>query len=252
MMKWKSPIICWMLFLGSLFDLQASHFEASNNPKRGLAIIGDAWHPAAYLYISIVKQMEEKGIMTDIIYDYEVPFDKLDEYDIIVISRYGMNDVLNFKEGLFLTSGQKDNHWINPDQESRIEEFVKNGGNLFLHHAGHAYYSQNGPITRVAKATHKGHPPRIKIRIYPTDQMPELTEGVEPFEVVDEEYLMEIEESTTVFLKSYSEKNGIMNQGWVHKYGKGKVVILVPGHDATALEHEMVHRLISNVIDYLH
>ena len=39
--------------------------------------------------------------------------------------------------------------------------------------------------------------------------MPELTEGTEPFEVVDEEYRMEIEPSTNVFLKSYSENNGI-------------------------------------------
>ncbi len=158
-MNKKSLIICTLSFLACFVDLHANDTQTSDNQKRGLAIIGDAWHNAAYLYMSIVQQMEEKGIKTDVIYDYDVPFDKLDEYDIIVISRYGMNDILNFQEGLFLTPVQKNNQWITSDQEDKIEEYVRKGGNLFLHHAGHAYYSQNGSITNLAKATHGGHPP---------------------------------------------------------------------------------------------
>ncbi len=79
-MKRKNFIICTLLFLVCFIDLYANNIKTSDNQKsgRGLAIIGDAWHPAAYLYRSIVKQMEEKGIKTDVIYDYDVPFDKLE------------------------------------------------------------------------------------------------------------------------------------------------------------------------------
>lgn len=249
----KRIVLVILIFLLTVFnfELSAREFNVTDDSRKGLVIIGDAWHSAAQQYIAIVKQMEKKGIKTDVIYDYKVPFDKLDQYDIIVISRWGLNDLYNFKEGLFLTPEWKENIWMTREQENKIEEYVKNGGNLFLHHAGHAYYSENGGITRLAKATHEGHPPRIEIEIYPTGDMPELTNGIQTFSITDEEYRMEIDESTTVFLKSQSEKNGVTNQGWVHDYGSGKVVVLVPGHDSSSLRHKSVKLLISNVIDYL-
>ena len=232
-------------------ELSAGEVIKTQESKRGLAIIGDAWHSAAYQYTSIVKQMKNKGVETDVVYDYDVPFDGLEVYDIIVISRWGLDDLHNFKEGLFLSPEWKENQWMTSEQEEKIEEYVKNGGNLFLHHAGHAYYSEGGSIRRLAKATHEGHPPRVEIEVYPTGDMPELSKGIKPFRITDEEYRMEIDESTTVFLKSKSEKNGVANQGWVHDYGQGKVVVLVPGHDSNSLGKKSVKQLISNVIDYL-
>jgi type 1 glutamine amidotransferase len=163
-----------------------------------------------------------------------------------------MNDLYNFKNDLFLKGAKwKENIWVTRDQEKKLEEFVQNGGSLFMHHDGHCYYNENGAITRLAKATHDGHPEKIEIEIYPTGDMPELTEGIEPFKVLEEEFRMEIQDSTTVFLKSHSQEHGTANQGWAHEYGKGRVVVLVPGHDTYALQHKMVRKLISNAIDYL-
>ena len=250
-MKRKGLIVLVLSFTMFAFEWPSLDPQTPDNSKKGLAIIGDAWHAAAPLYMAIVKQMQNKGIETDVVYDYEVPFENLDEYDIIVMSRWGLDDLYNFQEGLFLTPEWMEHLWLTSEQEGKIEKFVENGGKLFLHHAGHAYYPENGGIRRLAKATHKGHPPRIEIEISPTDAMPELTKGVEPFKVVDEEYRMEIDESTTIFLKSHSAKNGTANQGWVHDYGEGKVVVLVPGHDMNALRNKSVKVLISNVIGYL-
>ena len=196
--------------------------------------------------------MEKKGIQTDVVYDNDVPFDKLSDYDIIVISRYGINDLHNFEHGLFLKGPKtNENKWVTKDQENKFEEYVRNGGSLFMHHDGHCYYNENGAIARLAKATHDGHPAKVDIEIYPTGDMPELTEGIETFEISDEEFRMEIQDSTTVFLKSHSKEHGTSNQGWAHEYGKGKVVVLVPGHDTYGLQHKMVRKLISNAVDYL-
>ena len=252
MIKRTESIALTFLILVCIPAMRASEHNTSNQGKRGLAIIGDAWHCAAPLYQAIVKQMEAKGIQTDVVYDNDAPFDRLDDYDIIVISRYGMNDLYNFENGLFLKGPKtKENIWVTHNQENRLEEYVQNGGSLFMHHDGHCYYNKNGAITRLAKATHNGHPEKIEIEIYPTGDMPELSEGIEPFRINEEEFRMEIQDSTTVFLKSHSEEHGTTNQGWAHEYGKGKVVVLVPGHDTTGLQHKMVRKLISNAVDYL-
>ena len=250
-MKRIEITICTLFILLCFTKLQADGFQTSNNQMKGLAILGDAWHCAAPQYMFIVKQMEKKGIITDVVYDYDVPFDKLADYDIIVISRYGLNDLESFEGGYFLTPEWHKNKWLTGEQEKLIEEYVNQGGKLLLHHDAHAFYSENGSIAKLAKATHDGHPPAIKTKIYPTEELPELTKGVEAFEVVDEEFRMEIDESTTVFLKSHSEKNGTTNQGWAHDYGKGKVVVLVPGHDINSFKNSMVKLLISNTLDYL-
>jgi len=244
-------VVLILLLVVNNSKLSAQDYSNPEASKRGLAIIGDAWHAAAYQYASIVKQMKKKGIKTDIVYNYDVPFDSLDVYDIIVISRWGLDDVYNFKEDLFLKPEWRNNLWITEEQEKQIEKFVENGGGLFLHHAGHAYYPENGSISRLAKAIHKGHPPRVEIELFPTENIPELTSGIQPFSIIDEEYKMDFDESATVFLKSKSKENGVFNQGWAHDYGKGKVVVLVPGHDSKSLKNKSVKLLISNVIDYL-
>jgi len=220
--------------------------------RTGLAIIGDAWHAAAPLHRAIVRQMEAKGIQTDVVYDNNAPFEKFSGYEIIVISRYGMDDLYNFNNNLFNKDPKrKENIWVTNEQENKFEEYVRKGGKLFMHHAGHCYYNENGAITKLAKAIHEGHPERVEIEIYPTGNLPELTAGIQSFRIKDEEFRMEIQDSTTIFLKSHSEEHGTSNQGWAHDYGKGKVVVVIPGHYSDGLDHKMVRKLISNAIDYL-
>ncbi len=45
----------------------ASVVAQSGNQKKGLAILGDAWHSVAPLYKSIVKKMEAAGYKMDAI-----------------------------------------------------------------------------------------------------------------------------------------------------------------------------------------
>ena len=64
--------------------------------------------------------------------------------------------------------------------------------------------------------------------------------------------VVEMDKSQTeVFLESYSEENGRFAQGWAHTYGKGKVAVLIPGHDKKVLFHPIVKQCIKNVIEWL-
>ena len=65
--------------------------------KKGLAILGDAWHSVAPLYKSIVRKMEAVGYQMDVTMDNSVPFERLSEYDMVVLSRYGYDNINQLK-----------------------------------------------------------------------------------------------------------------------------------------------------------
>ena len=54
------------------------------------------------------------------------------------------------------------------------------------------------------------------------------------------------ETKTNVFLENYSETNGRSARGWFHDYGKGKVVVYIPGHDKRVLLNPMVRKGLGN------
>ncbi len=189
---------------------------------------------------------------TDVILDYDVPFKTFPEYDMIVLSRYAYNDWILCKKYNFNFARGKDNMWLTAEQEQAFEDYVKAGGSLFLHHDGIGFYLKDRAISRLAKAFFVTHPPVGDITVKPSGEFPELTKDVKPFEITDEEYVVEMDETqTTVFLESHSEKNGRFAQGWAHTYEKGKVAVLVPGHDRYVLFHPMVKQCIRNVVEWL-
>jgi len=232
--------------------VSAADAEKVKETKKILAILGDAHHAVFPQYAAIVREFQRKGYQADVIMDYDVPFDRLSDYDIIVLSRYAYNDAVLCEHFKFNFAKGKDNLWLNSSQEEAFEDYVKAGGRLFFHHDGIGFYLKGRAISRLAKAHFLTHPPIVTITIRPTGAIAELTRGIAPFEVEDEEYVLEMDESqTNVFLESHSEKNGRFAQGWAHEYGKGKVAVLIPGHEKKMLYHPMVKQCIINVIEWL-
>ena len=217
--------------------------------KRALAILGDGYHAVAPLHVALVKELEKRDFDVDCFINYEVPFDDFSEYDLIVISRYAYDDVQRFKKPAL----PKDRgRWLTADQEEKFAEYASNGGNLFIHHDGFGFYRKGGGLARAAKSFFITHPPIGAITVKPINGFDELNAGVEPYEIFDEEYQVEMDESeTNVFLESFSEANGRHAQGWFHDFGKGKVVVFIPEHDKGVLSNPMVKQGIGNVIDWL-
>ena len=222
------------------------------NKKRALAILGDAYHCVAPLYAALVSNLKRRGYTPVTIMDYSVPFDDFESYELIVLSRYAYDDVMFFRERDTSPARKGRALWLTVDQEQKLEDYVKAGGRLFLHHDGIGFYPKDRAISRLAKAFFIKHPPIVEIEVSPTGKMPEMTEGVTPFKVADEEYQVEMDESqTSVFLESHSPQHGRAPQGWAHPYEEGKVAVLIPGHSHDVLKHPVVRRSIQNVIDWL-
>jgi len=227
--------------------------SSAQNPKkkRVLAILGDAYHCVAPLDAALVGRLRKSGWEAVTIMDYDVPFNDFASFDLIIMSREGHEYVQYFKERDLKPSKERA-RWITPAQEQKFEDYVKAGGKLFLYHDGIGFYPKGGAISRIAKAYFIRHPAIVSINVSPTGKMPELTRGVEPFTVADEEYELEMDESqTSVFIESHSPQHGRHAQGWAHTYGQGKIAVFIPGHSAPVIAHPMVRRCVQNITDWL-
>ncbi len=216
--------------------------------KKALAIFGDIWHAPAIFHEQISKNLEKHGYAVDRIIDYNVPFDNLSDYDLIVLGRYGLND----NDFYTKPQGSPVSYWLTPSQEDLIETFVTNGGKLMLFHDGFTIYKKENAISRLAKSFFLGHPIIGKISVKPVSFYDDLNLNIQPYEIYDEEFDVEMdEEQTNVFLESYSDENGRHPQAWWHRYEKGVVIVFIPGHDSTVLRHPAVKQGIDNIIKWL-
>ena len=203
--------------------------------KRVLAILGDAYHCVAPLDRALVGGLRKSGWQAVTIMDYSVPWNDFD-----------------YRERDASPASRQRASWLTPAQEQKFEDYVKAGGRLFLYHDGFGDYPKGGGVSRVARAYFIRHPAIVSINVSPTEKMPELTEGITPFTVADEEYQVEMDESqTAVFMESHSPEHGRAAQGWAHTHGKGKVAVFIPGHSRATISHPMVGRSIHNIIDWL-
>ena len=225
--------------------------DTTARKKRVLAILGDAYHCVAPLDQALVGRMRRSGWEAVTIMDYNVPFDDFGKFDLIINAREGREYINFYRDRDANPPNKGQARWITPAQEQKYEDYVNAGGRLFSYHDGFSYPKGNG-ISRVARAYFVRHPAIVEIKVTPTGKMPQLTEGVTPFTCSDEEYQVEMDESqTSVFLESHSPEHGRAPQGWAHSYGKGKVAILIPGHNAATISHPMIQRCIQNIIGWL-
>jgi hypothetical protein len=239
--------------LGSAGPAKSQSRENSAKKKRVLAILGDAYHCVAPLDATLVAPLRKTGYEATVIMDYAVPWDDFRSYDLIILSREAHEYVKFYRDrDTNPVSGDQRALWITPAQEQKFEDYVKAGGRLFLYHDGFGFYPKGGAVSRVAKAFFIRHPASVNIEISPTAKMPELTRGVTPFNAVDEEYEVEMDEAqTSVFMESRSPEHGRHAQGWAHTYGQGKVAVFIPGHSAQVSSHPMVRQSVQNILEWL-
>ncbi|MEK7406448.1 MAG: ThuA domain-containing protein [Acidobacteriota bacterium] len=227
--------------------------QTAARKKRVLAILGDAYHAVAPLDAALVARLRKAGWEAVTIMDYAVPWEDFGQFDLIILSREGREYVRFYRErDTNPAANRRDVSWLTPAQELKFEDYVNAGGRLFLYHDGFGNYPKGGGVSRVARAWFIRHPAIVNIQVTPTGKMPELTDGVTPFTVADEEYQVEMDESqTSVFMESRSPEHGRAAQGWAHSYGKGKVAVFIPGHSPATITHPMVQRCVQNIIGWL-
>lgn len=238
--------------------LSQSAEPAAVKGVRALALIGDRYHNADYIRVSLRRLFSELNIPLDLTIEYEnISPNLLKQYQVFLILRDGMiwpggylgPDAYAAYEADLETpktfADPKAVTWITADQSQAIKDYVNQGGGLYaLHNSSDISNSDGGKGYReVMGGAYNGHPPLRPFRVQPTTNKHPITEGIAPFIVNDEQHYpiydkdpkYIILEAENVDGLSYRDMGTKSVSGWAYDYGKGRVVFTGVGHTIHAM-----------------
>jgi type 1 glutamine amidotransferase len=206
--------------------------------KKILALVGDYYHPSDYLKQAL-KMIIKNNYQLDIYSNYqEVNWEGLMEYDVLILATWGK-----------INDPEDEAYWLDEYHEKKIDQFLAEGGKLFLVHSGTASYPRDGLFREIAGGHFIEHPeehPEITIKAA-ADNF--LTQGITDFKITDEQYFMNVDPEVEIFLKAESDQFGESTAGWSKDYKNGKVIVLTPGHTLEVFEEKMMQKLINNILE---
>ena len=138
--------------------------------------------------------------------------------------------------------------WLTADSQSAFPDFVRQGGGLFVVHGG-ACYGDLPEMRAVTGGAFLRHPDQCPVTLEPKSRHP-LTEGVTPFTLKDEHYMMSLDATDAdLFLHTRSE-HGVQPAGWTRNEGSGRVCVLTPGHNLEVWLHPSYQALLHNALHW--
>ena len=199
------------------------------------AICGDRWHPADTVRQGLSK-LENGEFQFTITEQLEV-FDaeRLEDYPIVMVCRSNSQ------------SDEEKEFWMNEDVQHAFERYVERGGSLLAVHAGTAGYKEAGVFRSLIGGAFVHHPDACQVTIHPDKQHP-IAEGIEEFSVHDEHYFMEWEDPVADLIMTTVSEHGAQPGGWTRTYGRGRVCVLTPGHEAEVWTHPTYQKLLRNAL----
>jgi type 1 glutamine amidotransferase len=219
-----------------------------------LALIGDRFHNADYIRVSLERVFKAVGIAADytILYDH-LSREVLKNYQLFLCLRDGMiwpNGYLgpdayaNYEKGLEndLTEA-KPEFWITEEQGMAVKEFVTAGGAFYsLHNNSHVSLSSRN-YRDVMGGAYVGHPALRPFQIRVVNKDHPITRGIPDFMVNDEQHFVTYDkdpkdvilESVNVDGLTYEDHGEKSVAGWAYEYGKGRVVFTAIGHTNHAM-----------------
>lgn len=107
--------------------------------KKVLALVGDYYHPSDYLKQAL-KMVIKKNYHLDIYSNHqEIDWDGLMEYDVLILATWGK-----------INDPNDESYWLGQYHEQRIDQFLAEGGKLFLVHSGRSSYPKDGLFRKKA------------------------------------------------------------------------------------------------------
>ena len=141
--------------------------------------------------------------------------------------------------------------WLTPELDKQLVAYVTAGGNLLVLHSGLASYPTDSRYIKMLGGHFVSHPDKhCDVRYVSTQHWP-ISVPID-YTVEDEFYIVKVDEqTTTVFMRSESKEHGKQPAGWSHNYGRGRVMCLVPTHNARGYQEFGHQTLLVEAIAYL-
>jgi len=227
---------------------------------RALALIGDRYHNADYIRLSLNRVFGELNIPIDYTIDTgAISAELLRPYQLFLILRDGMlwpggyagpDAYVAYQTNLENNDdfpAAKSVTWMTEAQGQAIKDFVSNGGGFYpLHNSSHISLGCKN-YRDVMGGAYIGHPPLRPFEVHATANAHPITAGMHTFMVNDEQHYVEYDKDPKyVFLES-ENRDGLTYEtggrrlgtkspsGWAYDYGKGRVVFTAVGHTVHAM-----------------
>ncbi|NQX63404.1 ThuA domain-containing protein [Paenibacillus qinlingensis] len=169
-----------------------------------------------------------------------------EDYDVLLPERIAAFDVVISYTDCWRTS-------ITDDQAEGLLGFVTSGGGLLALHNGISL-QHRFDLCQLIGGFFTGHPPFRDITIRPASSASEhpITQGIGAFTIADEPYQFRfIPHHDKTVLLEYDQEDQVVPAAWAHRFGFGRVVYLMPGHQAESFRHPVYREIIRNSSQWL-
>jgi type 1 glutamine amidotransferase len=202
---------------------------------RALVLCDDYWHPAR-IARSGLGALPDSSLAFDWLEDAgDWSAQHLAAYPLVVLAK--ANNV----------SAADQRPWVTPEVEQALREHVRRGNGLLVVHSGTAGYDKLPVLRGLLGGVFIRHPPQCPVTVEPLPDHP-LTAGSTPFTLLDEHYVMALDDAQAdLFLRTLSE-HGEQPGGWTRAEGTGRVCVLTPGHNLEVWLHPSYQALLGNAL----
>ncbi len=244
---------------------------AAPGRPRTLALIGDRYHNADYIRLSLGRVFQELNLPIEFTVDYAgLSAARLRDYQLLITFRDGyiwpggylnldMYPYAAYLENRKDWPEEKPEGWITEEQGGAIKQFVEAGNSLYAYHnSGYiSLYSKN--YREVMGAVTLGHPPLRPFKVNVVNSQHPITQGVADFMVTDEQHYVTYDKDPQhILLRSenidglnYKEHGASAISGWAYEYGKGRVAFTAVGHTMHALWQPEYLKIQKNAVRWL-
>ncbi|RKP53233.1 ThuA domain-containing protein [Cohnella endophytica] len=135
---------------------------------------------------------------------------------------------------------------LSQERVAALLSFVAKGGGFLGIHNGISL-QRNQELATMIGGRFVSHPDYTALPIHILEPNHRIMDRVEPFTVNDEPYRFDFDPYVrTTILAEYEHEGERWPAAWMHQYGLGRVVYLMPGHEISAFKVEAYRKLILN------
>jgi len=207
----------------------------STDSTRTLVFCDDSAHPASLTRDGLAA-LGETGLALDWVEDPAAwRTESLAGYHFVIFSKANNR------------SQEKHEPWADEETGRAFAAYVSSGNGILFLHSGTALYGNSPSLCKLMGGAFTSHPPQCPVTVEPLAGHP-LTAGFATFTLMDEHYMMEMNDpDVDLFLFTESE-HGRQPAGWTRSQGKGRVGVLTPGHNPEVWRHPSYQALLRNCI----
>jgi type 1 glutamine amidotransferase len=242
-----------LLGLGTTTTMESQ--AATGGKPRALALIGDRYHNADYIRVSLDKVLKDLNLPIDYTIDYSsLSASLLRNYQLLLILRDGMiwpdgylgPDAYNYEADLETPKSFPDPKpvmWMREEQGEAVKDFVSRGNGFYaLHNCSHISLSSKA-YREVMGGAYNGHPPQRPFQVRASANKHPITDGMSPFIVNDEQHYVIYDKDPKYILLEAENIDGLKFEeqgtksvsGWAYDFGQGRVVFTAVGHNIHAM-----------------